>query len=76
MISIDELLKLSPSEKILLVEKVWDSINPSDIDIPDSHIAESRRRIEQSDAAKFPCQAGKKFEREFVRGYEVPASHF
>ncbi len=46
MISIDEILKLSPSEKILLVEKVWDSISASDIAIPESHIAESRRRLE------------------------------
>jgi putative addiction module component (TIGR02574 family) len=46
MISIDEILKLSPSEKILLVEKVWDSITPNDIAIPESHIAESRRRLE------------------------------
>ena len=46
MISIDEILKLSPSEKILLAEKVWDSISPNDIPIPESHIAESRRRLE------------------------------
>ena len=46
MISIDEILKWSAAERILLVEKVWDSLSPDDINIPESHIAESRRRIE------------------------------
>jgi putative addiction module component (TIGR02574 family) len=46
MISIDEILKLSPAERILLVEKVWDSLKPNDIDVPTSHMAETRRRLE------------------------------
>ncbi|MEO6167608.1 MAG: addiction module protein [Chitinophagales bacterium] len=44
--SIDEILQWSAAEKILLVEKIWDSIHPNDIGIPESHITESRRRIE------------------------------
>ncbi|MEP7128348.1 MAG: addiction module protein [Chitinophagales bacterium] len=44
--SIDEILQWSPAEKILLVEKIWDSIHPNDISIPESHVTESRRRIE------------------------------
>jgi putative addiction module component (TIGR02574 family) len=63
MISIDEILKLSPSERILLVEKVWDSISPNDIAIPESHIAESRRRLEAIRNGKEHYQAGKKFGR-------------
>ncbi|MBS1658680.1 MAG: addiction module protein [Bacteroidetes bacterium] len=42
----DEILKLSPAEKILLVEKVWDSLNPNEMDILPSHIVETRRRLE------------------------------
>ena len=45
-ISFEEILKLSPAEKILLVEKVWDSLKPDEITIPESHIAETRRRLE------------------------------
>jgi putative addiction module component (TIGR02574 family) len=45
-ISLEEILKLSPAEKILLVEKVWDSLQPDEITIPESHIAETRRRLE------------------------------
>lgn len=44
--SIDEILQWSAAEKILLVEKIWDSIDPNDIAIQESHILESRRRIE------------------------------
>ena len=39
-------MKLSPAERILLVEKVWDSLDRGDIPIPESHIAETRRRLE------------------------------
>ncbi|MBA2406674.1 MAG: addiction module protein [Chitinophagales bacterium] len=46
MIFIDDILKLSAAEKILLIEKVWDSINPNEITIPEDHIAETRRRID------------------------------
>lgn len=54
MISIEEILKLSAAEKILLVEKVWDSIQPGDITIPESHISESRRRIEAIRRGEIP----------------------
>jgi putative addiction module component (TIGR02574 family) len=43
---LDEIMKLSPEERILLVEKIWDTLNPQDISIPQSHIAETRRRLE------------------------------
>jgi putative addiction module component (TIGR02574 family) len=46
MIFIDDILKLSAAEKILLIEKVWDNINPNEITIPEDHIAETRRRID------------------------------
>jgi putative addiction module component (TIGR02574 family) len=46
MISIEEILKLSPAERILWVEKVWDRLEPGDIPIPESHISETRRRLE------------------------------
>lgn len=44
--SIDAIFQWSAAEKILLVEKIWDSIHPKDIGIPESQIIESRRRIE------------------------------
>ncbi len=42
MIFIDDILKLSAAEKILLIEKVWDNINPNEITIPEDHISKRR----------------------------------
>ena len=56
-ISLDEILKLSPAEKILLVEKVWDSLKPEEIIIPESHIAETRRRLEAIRRGEVPLSS-------------------
>ena len=37
MVNIKEMLKLSPSERILMIEQIWDSITPGDIDMKEEH---------------------------------------
>jgi putative addiction module component (TIGR02574 family) len=39
-----ELLKLSPSERLLLAQDLWDSLNPEDIPLTDWQKAELDRR--------------------------------
>jgi putative addiction module component (TIGR02574 family) len=39
-----DLLKLSPSERILLVQDLWDSLSPEDIPLTDWQKAELDRR--------------------------------
>jgi len=50
---IPELKKLSPEEKILLVEDLWDSIaaEESAIPVPESHRAELDRRLKAYQSA-------------------------
>lgn len=47
VIDIPQLAKLSISEKILLVEDIWDNISSeeSNIPVPESHITELDRRL-------------------------------
>jgi putative addiction module component (TIGR02574 family) len=47
-ISIADVLKMSPAERILFVEDVWDSLaaNPDSVLLPDSHREELDRRLE------------------------------
>lgn len=47
MIQLQEILDLSKAERILLIEKIWDSIDHKNIEIPDSHKAELDKRIER-----------------------------
>lgn len=48
-----EISKLSTSEKILLVEDLWDSIssNESDVPVPESHRAELDKRLKRYESA-------------------------
>jgi putative addiction module component (TIGR02574 family) len=39
-----DLLKLSPSEQLLLAQDLWESLNPEDIPLPDWQKAELDRR--------------------------------
>jgi putative addiction module component (TIGR02574 family) len=45
MIKMQEILDLSVDERILVMEKIWDSIDPADISIPNSHEQELERRL-------------------------------
>ncbi|WP_217452242.1 addiction module protein [Mucilaginibacter humi] len=40
-----EILELSVAERILMIEKIWDSIDPGTIPTPDSHQQELDRRL-------------------------------
>jgi putative addiction module component (TIGR02574 family) len=45
MIDLKEILELSNAEKILISEKIWDSINHNGYNIPDSHKKELDNRL-------------------------------
>ena len=40
-----EILDLSIAERILIIEKIWDSIDPDDIQLPVAHEQELDRRL-------------------------------
>ncbi|MFO0927264.1 MAG: addiction module protein [Gemmataceae bacterium] len=43
--------RLSPAERLQLIEEIWDSLTPIDqLPIPDSHREELKRRIAAADA--------------------------
>ena len=45
MIKMQEILEMSVAERILIMEKIWDSIDHDDILIPDAHQQELDRRL-------------------------------
>lgn len=52
MVDIQGILKLSDVEKILITEKIWDSIDKNNYQIPQSHKDELDRRIEFIESGK------------------------
>jgi len=51
-IDMDAIRKLSVSERLALVEAIWDSISaePSSVPVPEEQLAEARRRLAEHDA--------------------------
>jgi putative addiction module component (TIGR02574 family) len=47
MIPLQEILELSVAERILVIEKIWDSIDHNNVELPDSHKQELDRRLER-----------------------------
>jgi putative addiction module component (TIGR02574 family) len=47
MKNVDEILALSPAEKILLIEKIWDSLPDNSIEISEAQKGEVRNRIKR-----------------------------
>jgi putative addiction module component (TIGR02574 family) len=47
MIQMQEILDMSVAERILIVEKIWDSIDHDNITMPVSHEQELDRRLER-----------------------------
>jgi putative addiction module component (TIGR02574 family) len=45
MTKIQEILELSVAERILMIEKIWDSIDRSNIPLPVTHEQELDRRL-------------------------------
>jgi putative addiction module component (TIGR02574 family) len=45
MIKIQEILEMSVDDRILMIEKIWDSIDHADIPLPISHEQELDRRL-------------------------------
>ncbi len=46
---LSELLKLSPAERLALIEKLWDSLAPTPdaVPLPEAHLRELDRRLNQ-----------------------------
>jgi putative addiction module component (TIGR02574 family) len=46
---LEELLKLPADERLKVIERLWDSLSPDSIPIPDEHLAELERRLNDPD---------------------------
>ncbi len=47
MIQMNEILEMSVAERILIIEKIWDSIDPNTVEIPDTHDRELQSRLQR-----------------------------
>ena len=47
MIKMQEILDMSVAERILMIEKIWDSIDHDNVLIPDTHQQELDRRLDR-----------------------------
>ncbi|WP_230546476.1 addiction module protein [Mucilaginibacter sp. UR6-11] len=47
MIQMQEILEMSVAERILMIEKIWDSIDHNTISTPDSHQQELDKRLDR-----------------------------
>jgi putative addiction module component (TIGR02574 family) len=47
MIKMQEILDMSVAERILMIEKIWDSIDHNTIETPNSHQQELDKRLER-----------------------------
>ena len=45
MLNIQDIFQLSAAERLLLMEKIWDSIDPKDIENSEAHKLELDRRL-------------------------------
>jgi putative addiction module component (TIGR02574 family) len=52
MIQIQEILELSVAERILMIEKIWNSIDKTDIALPAAHEPELDRRLKRYENGK------------------------
>jgi putative addiction module component (TIGR02574 family) len=43
---LQQILKLSTAERLLLIEKIWDTITPDSLPISESHKKETSRRMD------------------------------
>lgn len=47
MIAMQEILEMSVAERILMIEKIWDSIDPNSIQLSKAHEQELDRRLDR-----------------------------
>ncbi|MDO3641801.1 MAG: addiction module protein [Mucilaginibacter sp.] len=47
MVKMQEILDLSVDERLSMIEKIWDSIDQTNIPVPESHKQELDRRLER-----------------------------
>jgi putative addiction module component (TIGR02574 family) len=64
MTELNEILKLSPAERILMIEKIWNSINHEKIDITNAQVEETERRLARYKAGKTKFFSWEEIKRE------------
>ncbi|MDP9079820.1 MAG: addiction module protein [Bacteroidota bacterium] len=47
MIKMQEILELSVAERILMIEKIWDSIDHNNLEMPENHKEELDQRLDR-----------------------------
>jgi putative addiction module component (TIGR02574 family) len=65
-----DLLKLSPSERLLLVQDLWDSLNPEDIPLTDWQKAELDRRKAAYQANPASGRSWEEVQRRIIERHE------
>lgn len=45
MVNLQEILRLSASERMLIIEKIWDSLNPIDVEVNQTQKEELDKRL-------------------------------
>ena len=50
--SLQDILKMSPSDRLEMVEQIWESIKPEDIEIPKAQMEELDKRIALHEAGE------------------------
>lgn len=65
---IDELLQLKKSEKLILVEALWDSIasDPSDVEVPEHHKAIIEERLKTLQEDKKSASSWEKIRQKYL----------
>ena len=67
MTQLSEILKLSPAEKILVIEKIWDTIESENVEVTNTQIIETERRIARFCAGKTKFHTWEEIKKE-LRG--------
>jgi putative addiction module component (TIGR02574 family) len=69
-----DLLKLSPSERLLLVQDLWDSLNPEDIPLTDWQKAELDRRKAVYQANPASGRSWEEVQRRIIQNHKMPSA--
>lgn len=67
MVDLQEILKLSPLERIRVIEKIWDSINPEDLDVSDAQKVELDRRLDRFEEGKTEFHTWKSIKKDLEK---------
>jgi putative addiction module component (TIGR02574 family) len=63
----DELARLSPEERLVLMGQLWDSLNDSDVPLPEAQKAELARRLSTLDLDRAQAVTWEQLRAELAR---------